>query len=599
MLQGLIKDQAEHGLILIDVCSTNFPEILSTGQTLSLPNPELAINRITEDAEIRSLICNVNRRPQEQRQYFQVPDMSQSEHLPHASLKDIFNDAVSKDVCGVRYLIMDADKATERDRLGLPSTSLIHCGQRLAQTREQLPGIHTPYAYLSWGGSISTLHYRDAGLASMNLLMAGAAKLWLYIFRADNDLLEQKLQSYGLSSCSQRVRHLNVAISPALLELWGVRYGLRLCRKGQMIVAQPYTYHQVLNLGPNLAEAVNFAPDDCWEVPQDYQFCAHDCLEYLDSEPITAEMLTISSKQGVSQAASEAVSQTRELSEDTAPEIPLEASDEPFNEIDTELFGLGDPEPDQVEALGEVAQFMVDELDCPPEPPLSPSLITLETRPRAHIMDGRETQCVETMAQNINGQHELGADTSLTTSSMANIFEDGSSRSTPATDIYETLEPYDNEGNQIKRMILEATDITTNDQDLPDMFQDVESMQARLNGFMPGNTPDLQLLYFLLKIITPSTCKVHLLTYDDIIAGRLPPAPEHPLPWEQCIFLCSDGHETRNGTSVFFVDKLQCSIFSYSDSEAVQPFLSSLGSQFGVEPGDYHLVCKCKPATVF
>lgn len=536
-----------------------------------------------------------------------MPDMSQSEH-PHSSLKEIFDDAVSKDVCGVRYLIMDADNARERDRLGLPSASLVHCGQRLAQTRERLPGIHTPHAYLGWEGSISALHYEDAGLASMNLVMAGAAKLWLYIFCADNGLLEQKLRCYGLFSCSQRVRHLNVAISPALLELWGIRYGLRLCRKGQMIVAQPYTYYQVLNLGHNLAEAVNFAPDDSWEVPQNYQFCAHDCLEHLDSEPITAEMLTISS-----QATLEAreLDGSEGIGEDTAPEIPPVA--EPFDTIEEELFSLGDLEdlssPSQPQTLTEVTTdnsaqsrlTQAGELECSPERPLSPPLTTpLGIRSGEQTMDDRETPYVENTS--INRQHELDADTLSSYSSRAANSTDVEPDEPPGPLTQPELSNGCNERNQIKSMIWEAIDIATKDQDLPDMFQDVESMQARLSGFIPGNTLDLQLLYILLKIITPSTCVVHLLTYEDIITGRLPPV-EHPLPWEQCVFLCSDSvdvssHENpANGTSIFLVDKLQRSIFSYSDWEAVQPFFSSLGSRFDVEPEDYHMVRKRKLAT--
>lgn len=60
-----------------------------------------------------------------------------------------------------------------------------------------------------------------------------------------------------------------------------------------MIITLPGTYHQVVNAGPNYAQAINFAATSDWMSPPDeYRFCTVDCQPDGDS-PITSDELRI------------------------------------------------------------------------------------------------------------------------------------------------------------------------------------------------------------------------------------------------------------------------------------------------------------------
>ena len=48
-----------------------------------------------------------------------------------------------------------------------------------------------------------------------------------------------------------------VEITFATLDSWGVEYAVQVCRPGEFIFTLPDAYHQVFNLGPNVAESVN------------------------------------------------------------------------------------------------------------------------------------------------------------------------------------------------------------------------------------------------------------------------------------------------------------------------------------------------------
>ncbi|KAF2728548.1 transcription factor jumonji, partial [Polyplosphaeria fusca] len=124
-----------------------------------------------------------------------------------------------------------------------------------------IPGVNTPYWYISRRENTpATLHIEDGDLGSVNLVLAGAPKIWLFIPACEKGRLEDCMgQLYGRrrSNCSQHIRHYNALISPSLLEEWGIAYHLDCCLPGEMIITRRNTYHQVLNMGQNVAESVN------------------------------------------------------------------------------------------------------------------------------------------------------------------------------------------------------------------------------------------------------------------------------------------------------------------------------------------------------
>ncbi|KAK0669529.1 hypothetical protein QBC41DRAFT_106185 [Cercophora samala] len=157
----------------------------------------------------------------------------------------------------------------------------LHPGNRLkSRGRTILEGINTQYVYFNLEGlTITTMHREDAHVRSENLLRSGQHKFWCFVKPAFSDKLEEKMAAAypEMRRCSQAVRHLSRHIPPAKLDEWGIEYTLDYCIPGQAVVTEPGTYHQVLNLGPNYALAVNVEYMSSPEDPPNYRFCDKNC----------------------------------------------------------------------------------------------------------------------------------------------------------------------------------------------------------------------------------------------------------------------------------------------------------------------------------
>ncbi|KAK3331080.1 hypothetical protein B0H66DRAFT_466016 [Apodospora peruviana] len=154
-------------------------------------------------------------------------------------------------------------------------------GEKLRQRGPTtLEGINTQYVYFNLTGkTITTMHREDAHVRSENLLRSGENKFWCFVKPSSTAKLEEAMhKAYPqMRHCSQAVRHLSLHIPPARLDEWGVEYTLDYCVPGQAIVTEPGTYHQVLNLGPNYAVAINLEYMSSPDSPPDYRFCDKNC----------------------------------------------------------------------------------------------------------------------------------------------------------------------------------------------------------------------------------------------------------------------------------------------------------------------------------
>jgi len=154
-------------------------------------------------------------------------------------------------------------------------------GEKLRRRgRTKLEGINTQYVYFNLAGkTITTMHREDAHVRSENLLRSGQHKFWCFVKPAFSRKLEERMavEYPEMRRCSQAVRHLSRHIPPAKLDEWGIEYTLDYCIPGQAMVTEPGTYHQVLNLGPNYALAINLEYSSSPDMPPDYRFCDRHC----------------------------------------------------------------------------------------------------------------------------------------------------------------------------------------------------------------------------------------------------------------------------------------------------------------------------------
>ncbi|KAF2818164.1 JmjC domain-containing histone demethylation protein 3D, partial [Ophiobolus disseminans] len=151
-----------------------------------------------------------------------------------------------------------------------------------------IAGVNSSYIYASYsvGQTATAMHYEDCQWFSVNLMLCGAPKLWLSVEPASNKTLEAglKLLFPGvMASCSQRVRHLSFLLAPSVLQKLGVRYHIKACYPGELVFTTPAAYHQIINLGPNMAEAINFMDSKIPAYPHDYTFCTSDICGVDDS----------------------------------------------------------------------------------------------------------------------------------------------------------------------------------------------------------------------------------------------------------------------------------------------------------------------------
>ena len=136
------------------------------------------------------------------------------------------------------------------------------------------------YASCSETPTASAMRTEDCDFQSANLLLYGQPQVWLSIDQSSKEKFEIMLsnlhsddESLQNSRCSQWVRDLSILVPPALLDEYKIEYHIRICHPGQLIFTTPGAYHQMINLGPNCAESINFITERFPGVPTGYQLC--------------------------------------------------------------------------------------------------------------------------------------------------------------------------------------------------------------------------------------------------------------------------------------------------------------------------------------
>lgn len=299
------------------------------------------------------------------RQHFIFPDMEAAERAaPGDELLrgyELFSAAVEGACAADKkpYLVIPSECTSEwRRTAGLPQEPCVDCGARLRQTAGRIAGVHTPYEYISSAAQSGTgLHVEDALLCSANIVLAGAPKVWLVVPPDNLAALESRMRQLGdslrpIQPCSQFVRHLNALLSPRLLEEWGIEFDIVTCRAGEMVVTLPGAYHQVLNSGPNYAQAVNFALPDWAGPPEGYRFCCEE--EYPNPN---------APKAGHFRVLDGEASEDEESDEESETEIEVEVDEEVDEQAEEEEREEAELDDEQSEEVGEEAEGAEEEGD--------------------------------------------------------------------------------------------------------------------------------------------------------------------------------------------------------------------------------------------
>ena len=210
---------------------------------------------------------------------FKIPDFAAASIAVTQPAENLFEQLLQQlksDSEVHEYLVTFAHDSDRRAMLGAPQESL-YAGDRLLQAKSHIPGVTSPYFYVSSGTTAAAMHCEDFYLPSLNINWAGASKLWMIIEPDSFPAFETQMrQHFCRKTCAQFVRHLDCLPSPSLLRSWGVRFNIQEQKAGQLIVLAPYAYHCVINIGPNFAEAINYAPYN-WSPHLSYSECLPSC----------------------------------------------------------------------------------------------------------------------------------------------------------------------------------------------------------------------------------------------------------------------------------------------------------------------------------
>ena len=224
---------------------------------------------------------------------FKVPSFSELVYNRNTNLEKLCEDILDKleySTQAHQYLNLTGHYLEVRKNLGLPHKAL-QPGSRLMKALKHLPGIQSEFLYLSSKLSAAAAHEEDFRLPSANILYSGAPKLWTIIHPSSkDDFLSRVVEAMKLKpECDQFLRHLSILPRPSQLRKWGITFQVVLQPQGCLILVQPNAIHSVLNLGANLAGAINYTKSD-WQLPPLYR----ECEGCSSSEPIRAVDFKIS-----------------------------------------------------------------------------------------------------------------------------------------------------------------------------------------------------------------------------------------------------------------------------------------------------------------
>lgn len=153
-----------------------------------------------------------------------------------------------------------------------------------------IPGVNEAYLYAGLWKASYTWHTEDKELYSINYIHHGAPKQWYSIPQSHHDAFMEYVHEQfpdEFKACPEFLRHKQVLISPKTLREHGIPVNKVVHYQHEFIITFPRGLHAGFNYGLNLAESVNFATDDWFDIGEQ----AHPCHCVSDSVDIDVAKL--------------------------------------------------------------------------------------------------------------------------------------------------------------------------------------------------------------------------------------------------------------------------------------------------------------------
>lgn len=141
---------------------------------------------------------------------------------------------------------------------------------------EKIPGVNNSYLYAGLWKSSFAWHLEDKDLFSINFIHFGAPKQWYSIPQSHEKQFYNFVKDQfpnEFKNCKEFLRHKSIIVSPKLLNENGIPVNKIVHYQNEFIITFPNGYHSGFNYDFNLAESVNFATDDWFEIGKKAQSC--------------------------------------------------------------------------------------------------------------------------------------------------------------------------------------------------------------------------------------------------------------------------------------------------------------------------------------
>ncbi|GKU05247.1 unnamed protein product [Fusarium langsethiae] len=232
--------------------------------------------------------------------HFKFPDFAEQARIPSTEEARLWLDNV------IQHPPEDIISYYCGHAFGVPFKSPLNPGREILDD-PKLMDIHKPYTHIGGDKSAARTHWEDLshigttgrryGLRSANLVLAGV-KIWILIATHHTTKFRDFVNAnWPLGPCDYGVSHQNLLISPSRLEREGIDFTIHIGCPGKLIVTHQCQYHLVINMGPCIAQSINFKLSADRLICREQVLCSLDGLaDYATHHGVPLFSLTRSSE---------------------------------------------------------------------------------------------------------------------------------------------------------------------------------------------------------------------------------------------------------------------------------------------------------------
>lgn len=144
---------------------------------------------------------------------------------------------------------------------------------------DRIPGVQTSFVNVGMEGTFFCAHTEDSNIASVNVLLEGAPKVW-YILPYKEAHKFRKLFGElegGNMVCKTSINHKCFVISPWILAKNGIKFTKHIQYPGEIMFTLYGAYHFGFNCGLNVCESANIASPKFAEFFSKASICKPPC----------------------------------------------------------------------------------------------------------------------------------------------------------------------------------------------------------------------------------------------------------------------------------------------------------------------------------